>query len=353
MKTERADFSPAVREKLAQRAGYRCSYRGCAAMTVGPSAESDMAASSTGMACHIAAAAGGPGARRVVTTMTREELADISNGIWMCYKHGKLIDTDEVTYTIPMLQIWRRMAELRAKLSHEMGRAVELDVQKLHDFYLPEDQISLTALGTENTVIGDALQNACVSEIWGKDVGHAVRDVAIELVRNALMHGKASSVTLEIEPTYIAVVDDGEMFDSRNLLQNDRFSGGALALNRLSDKFKSHVFYGWSRNGTLNRNQIALLRAPEDLEKVTPCTVKVTLQDFYAGNISVTTLEGCDAIYILMPPYSAQSIALRLPTMIVDKLPDGKNYILVGEDLSDGVIETFMTMMPHGQVINF
>ena len=40
-------------------------------------------------------AADGPGARRVVPTMTPEQLASYENGIWMCYRHGKLIDTDE------------------------------------------------------------------------------------------------------------------------------------------------------------------------------------------------------------------------------------------------------------------
>ena len=47
------------------------------------------------MACHIAAAAGGPGARRYVKEMSADERASVENGIWMCYTHGKVIDTDE------------------------------------------------------------------------------------------------------------------------------------------------------------------------------------------------------------------------------------------------------------------
>jgi hypothetical protein len=94
---DRSDFNSTTKNALAKRAGNMCSFPGCNAITEGPSSESDMSVSKTGMACHIYAAANGPSARRVDVKMTAEELTDISNGIWMCYRHGKLIDTDEAT----------------------------------------------------------------------------------------------------------------------------------------------------------------------------------------------------------------------------------------------------------------
>ena len=99
------DFSADVREALAHRAGFMCSFPGCTTPhTSGPSAEADTATSNTGMACHIIAASSGPGARRAVPGATASEITDISNGVWMCYTHGKLIDTDEHSYAIEMLK---------------------------------------------------------------------------------------------------------------------------------------------------------------------------------------------------------------------------------------------------------
>lgn len=94
-----AEFFQATKEKLAERAGYRCSFPGCRAVTIGPSAEGPDRSASTGMACHIRTAATGPSARRV-SNASPQTLKQISNGIWMCYRHGKLIDADETTYRL-------------------------------------------------------------------------------------------------------------------------------------------------------------------------------------------------------------------------------------------------------------
>lgn len=117
----RDDFSPEVKRALEYRAGNCCSFPGCAAVTAGPSDENKMAVSKTGMACHIAAAASGPGARRYDAKMSKEERTAIENGVWMCYTHGKLIDTDERRFTIPMLKKWREFAEFRAKFRQQFG----------------------------------------------------------------------------------------------------------------------------------------------------------------------------------------------------------------------------------------
>ena len=92
---KRADFTVPVSRGLAERAGFICSFPKCNAPTIGPSAESSIASAKTGMACHIYAASDGPAARRIRPEMTIAELSAIENGIWMCYRHGKLIDADE------------------------------------------------------------------------------------------------------------------------------------------------------------------------------------------------------------------------------------------------------------------
>ncbi len=110
----RAEFTQPVKRALAERAGFKCSFPGCTNTTIGPSDEGKDKSNKTGMACHIVAASGGPAARRVVSTMTAAQLSDIDNGIWMCYRHGKQIDADEVRFTTPVLKTWRELAELRA-----------------------------------------------------------------------------------------------------------------------------------------------------------------------------------------------------------------------------------------------
>ncbi|MCP3994841.1 MAG: hypothetical protein GY722_07230, partial [bacterium] len=99
-KPKRDDFSARTKRDLAARAGYACSFPGCAQPTSGPSAESESASVNVGEACHIAAAASGPGARRYDPSMSRAERSSIDNGIWMCRTHAKLIDSDEATYTV-------------------------------------------------------------------------------------------------------------------------------------------------------------------------------------------------------------------------------------------------------------
>lgn len=114
-RNNRDDFTEATKRTLAQRAGYRCSRPGCDAATIGPSTESPTATASIGKACHIAAAARGPGARRFDPAMTREQRRAHTNGIWMCATCGDLIDRDAVRYPEDLLRRWKELAESRAQ----------------------------------------------------------------------------------------------------------------------------------------------------------------------------------------------------------------------------------------------
>ena len=42
--------------------------------------------------------------------------SDIANGIWLCQTHAKLIDDDELTYTVAVLRDWKEAAEHMAAL---------------------------------------------------------------------------------------------------------------------------------------------------------------------------------------------------------------------------------------------
>jgi hypothetical protein len=65
-----------------------------------------------GVAAHItSAAAGGP---RYDPTLTSEQRAEITNGIWLCQNCAKLVDNDPVRFSTELLQEWKSTAEQEA-----------------------------------------------------------------------------------------------------------------------------------------------------------------------------------------------------------------------------------------------
>jgi hypothetical protein len=65
------------------------------------------------VAAHITAAAkGGP---RYDEVLSRQERSSAENGIWLCAKCAKLIDSDLLRYTAPFLHSWKNDAETVAR----------------------------------------------------------------------------------------------------------------------------------------------------------------------------------------------------------------------------------------------
>lgn len=108
----RDDFSKPVIDRLAKRVGMRCSYPDCRAPTSGPDMEGGV--TNVGVAAHITAAS--PGGPRYDETLTSEGRSDISNGIWLCQIHAKLIDDDELAFPASTLKAWKETAEMMAAL---------------------------------------------------------------------------------------------------------------------------------------------------------------------------------------------------------------------------------------------
>lgn len=118
----RDNFTREVIDRLARRAGMKCSCPDCRLPTAGPDA--GQGATNTGVAAHIAAAS--PGGARYDEEMSSEQRASILNGIWLCQTHAKLIDDDELTYTPAVLHEWKTTAEAMAALEargYEVRRA--------------------------------------------------------------------------------------------------------------------------------------------------------------------------------------------------------------------------------------
>lgn len=169
----REDFSQDTIDSLKARAGYACSFPGCHAPTSGPSQESATKTANTGVAAHICAASQGKGARRRLdlSKFSKSLLSDYSNGIWMCETHAKLIDTDEVRFTVEMLSRWRELAELRASLGQQTGRSVQVHLHEGHEVPLAIVERSVTGVSTDvMNDLCDAVLDSCIVDVWGKDI---------------------------------------------------------------------------------------------------------------------------------------------------------------------------------------
>ncbi|MEI7489556.1 MAG: hypothetical protein WCJ72_19490, partial [Chryseobacterium sp.] len=183
--SNRDDFTEGTKKIIAERAGYLCSFLGCGQLTLGPSTESDISISRSGMACHINSAAPGKGARRHNPNMTSTERSHANNGIWMCYTHGKIIDTDESRFTTDILKHWKLIGEEVAQIMTERKCNYNEALSIFKSSNLITDKYSLQGLGNETELIGNTLKDCCIEVSWGLSSENMTRDYLIELTRNA------------------------------------------------------------------------------------------------------------------------------------------------------------------------
>lgn len=321
----RDDFSEDTKKQLARRVGYYCSFPNCGTITVGPSSETKSSSSSIGTAAHIAAASSGKGARRYIPTMTSQERKDISNGIWMCSKHGKLIDTDETRFTIPLLKHWKQIAENVAEIMIDNGVDYSTALELMQGNKLVENEIEINTLptnGTENKIIGDAIFDSCIQILWGKDLADILRDYLIEHVRNAFTHGKATLINLRIADNKVIITDDGSDFNPRNLLQHQSFNGGGISLMHLLSDFGDRIIFATERIVNTNQTIISKIGSASEIYEITPCTIDISFEDFHSGNADLTVRNTCKETYVILPRYFAISDAVRMP----GRFPQFRNY---------------------------
>ena len=139
--SNRDDFPEKTKRALALRAGHRCSFGPCWQLTAGPSDESPDAVNMVGEAAHIHAAS--RGGKRYLESMLPEDRADISNGIWLCATHARIIDRDDVTYTGEALRAMKHNHEARCANEQRNASSAELS---------PSD---LIALGPNIVFVGE------------------------------------------------------------------------------------------------------------------------------------------------------------------------------------------------------
>lgn len=352
MTGRKGDFGAATRLILAKRAGFRCSFPNCGAPTSGPSDETDRSVSDTGMACHIIAASDGPAARRVKPEWTAEQLSDVSNGIWMCHTHGKLIDTDEAHYTPALLRKWRELSELRARLCQQLQKDVELTPEQLVGIPLPDYCTEVVGLGPNFGLIADAVEASCMPQVWGQRISRAIRDVLIEVAQNALTHGSAKTVKLQILPKSIVLIDDGNAFDPFQLKGGTK-RGGSLAITLLLNGFGTSLFHAYRQIDGTNVLEFSMVTSQREIRDLTRCSVDVPMAVFWNHGHKLSFPKECKRIYLMFPPIFALSWALQIPDIVAQSAHEGQEVILVGECLSEGAIDILRHRIPDIEIINF
>ncbi len=344
----RDDFSNATKIALAKRAGYRCSYPECKATTVGPSDESSQATSSTGEAAHISAASGGPAARRWVSVLSPEYRSSIDNGIWCCETHAKLIDTDEVTYTIPMLKQWKLLAERRAQLRQAFGDIDFTYHSELVSIGLAPDALSFNSSPDLSAKIGVAVRNACLVEICGKDAADAVRDFLIEHARNAFSHGWATSVGVEFTKKSIEVSDDGAPFAVASLAGPTSRGGGMAYRSLLEARHLGHVSSRHSDGK--NHVHIPFVLNVSDLSRVNPCAVALDHNEIHSGTLDIARFQTCDRVFVVAPDYAVFSDGPMYERALRQVVAGHPNVVLIFPHASSRVIEHYAQLFPTAKV---
>ena len=136
----RDDFSAATTRTLAQRAGYMCAQPDCRQLTVGPSEDRVGRITMVGVAAHITAAS--PGGPRYDASLTPQDRSSEENGIWLCQRHGKLIDDTASRHAVATLRRWkkqhaewvfRRVASADSVLKHGLTSVTVRNVGPLRE----------------------------------------------------------------------------------------------------------------------------------------------------------------------------------------------------------------------------
>lgn len=148
------------------RAGYCCSFSECGRPTVGPSETGPDKHVNIGVAAHITAAS--PGGPRYDATMTSEQRSSITNGIWLCQSHARLIDVNPDAFPV------HRLHEI--KLAHETAQ-----VARLAGASAPHHDTDFIALGPDLVFTGELV--GIEANIWSFRLDHFIIGELGDLIR--------------------------------------------------------------------------------------------------------------------------------------------------------------------------
>jgi hypothetical protein len=302
----RDDFTSSVKERIARRAGYRCSAPSCRASTPGPTDDPD-GASNVGVAAHItAASAGGP---RYDPTLTPEQRRGTANGIWLCQNHAKQIDDDVVRFTVQLLRDWKELAEMRAASEQGAANHWTLPMAIPAKKALVEFDGDYDALHETIQIFGE---DTGLARVWGAMTEEKIHYLLYELMINAFEHAEAAQVELRSRRFGLELTYQGDRFGIDDLLNNTGGGGGKASLEavRMEEAGRFELTYRWTR-GTSTWGIVDFLRDDGDFF---PCSMH------WNAPRSSTVLQTCDEVHVYLPERFSMSDSKRLPEEVEDFL---------------------------------
>lgn len=211
----RDNFSQEVKRSLADRVAWKCCFPGCKEVTIGPGNRDDKHVIKLGVAAHITAAS--PGGPRYNNDLNSGERSSISNAIWLCTKHGELIDRDFYEYSAETLRQWKAQAEEQA---HKNLIAID-----------SEDNYLTTLISIGPLLICEAKWKSINANLWSFTVGKFIkgnRDNIFEYSMNF------NSISVFNKYLIFERQGDGRMLDS--ILLSDGENGLEVCFS-VKDKF--------------------------------------------------------------------------------------------------------------------
>lgn len=198
MNKNRDNFSSKTIQLLGKRVNYICSNPNCRRGTIAAATGNENYIN-TGVAAHICAAA--PGGPRYDLKMTPEERKSIDNGIWLCQTCSKLIDSDEIKYSIQKLNEWKLTAENRAleglvkpiyeitEKDKEIINIIPTNSELLDDDQFEGENIYSELYGDyikKFDNLKDYLYSICFGNFFNKDYNSFNDDVSLEFGKGIL-----------------------------------------------------------------------------------------------------------------------------------------------------------------------
>lgn len=213
----RDDFPQQIKRSLADRVAWKCCFPGCGEVTIGPGSKDDNHVVRLGVAAHITAAS--PGGPRYNSELTSEERSSIKNAIWLCTKHGELIDKDFTEYSADTLRQWKAQAEEKAHKNLVSSNGT--------DNYLT------TLISVGSSIICEAEWSTIKSNIWTFKIGNFIKGNQEKLFEYSMTFN-----TISVLDKYVILErqGDGRILDNIELLKGADYLELAFCVK---DKFPS------------------------------------------------------------------------------------------------------------------
>lgn len=297
--TKDGEFSRSTRKTMARQAGETCSAPWCERSTAGASKSRKSGVSDQGEAAHIKGRT--PRAARWDSEMSPKALSDIDNGIWLCRDDAKLVDDDEIVYTVELLRGWRE-----AHLADNV-RKQDLDPRISRRLFPTVTRVNLRDIPAEGiaSVTSRFVQAVAVAEAWGDDVAAPTGSLIAELVKNAADHAGAPDATLTATRHAIVLTyaePAATPFGRNDLEKSEHGRGGqgrlALWTERFGTRFRLSSRLARGRRTWTVRN---LSVAPDVLAA---CTISTNDK-----NVSAPRLRGCAEIHLVVERVMSMSDA--------------------------------------------